>query len=94
MEWTDLTAYVGAAKGVIDLFKSASALLPKGENKDQIDREIRAAEEILKRGDAKLAKELGFKLCQCEYPPRPMLWREEQNAWVCQNPACNRRLTH
>jgi len=36
MEWTDLTAYVSAAKSVLDLFKSASALLPKGENKDEM----------------------------------------------------------
>ena len=91
MEWKDLTAYVGAAKASIDLLKDAYSLLPKGDKKDEIERNVRAAEEILKRSDAKLAKELGFMLCECEYPPRPMLWREKEKAWICQNPECGRK---
>jgi hypothetical protein len=92
MDWTDLTAYIGAAKSSLDMIKSAAALLPKGQNKDEIERNLRTAEDILKRSDAKLAKELGFSLCECEYPPRPMLWRDKEKAFVCQNPACGHRI--
>jgi hypothetical protein len=30
-------------------------------------------------------------MCQCTFPPQPMLWRQAEGAFVCQNPACGRR---
>ena len=50
---------------------------------------LREAEGSMKRADAKLAKELGLRLCDCEFPPNVMLWRETEKAHVC--PRCQRR---
>jgi hypothetical protein len=47
---------------------------------------------MLRRADAKLAKELGYELCQCEFPPRIMLWREGERSYVCTNAACVRKI--
>jgi len=48
------------------------------------------ADEILKRSDSKLAKELGYELCQCTYPPQIMLWDQKRQAYYCPNPDCGR----
>jgi hypothetical protein len=32
---------------------------------------------------AKTAKELGQPLCQCKFPPTPMVYRHEENIYVC-----------
>jgi hypothetical protein len=31
--------------------------------------------------DAKLAKELGFRLCQCVFPGVPMLWKKDMGKY-------------
>lgn len=66
-----------------DLLKSALGMMPKSAEKDAIETKIRAADEALKRADAKLAQELGYRLCQCTFPPQPMLWKQGLGAHVC-----------
>ena len=44
----------------------------------------------MKRSDAALAQKLGYNLCQCQFPPSIMLWRERQSAYVCQNAECGK----
>jgi hypothetical protein len=91
MDFSDLKTYFSLTKDVLELFKSTYALLPKGSARDEIERKISAAEEIMRRSDAKLAKELGYNLCQCRFPPEIMLWRQQEDAWVCQNGDCGAR---
>jgi hypothetical protein len=55
------------------LLKEALPLLPTGEKRDEAERQIAAAEEALRRSDAKLAQDLGYTLCQCTFPPQIML---------------------
>jgi hypothetical protein len=92
MEFVDIQGWVVAAKDTVDLLKSAAGLLPKGERRAEIDGKIGVAEETLKRSDAKLARELGFKLCDCTFPPQIMLWKEAEKAHACPNLACGRRM--
>jgi hypothetical protein len=89
---TEAGAWTVAAKSGIELLKSAWSLLPKGANKDAIAHKIEEAEQALERADAKLAKELGYKLCECTFPPKPMLWNEARKLFICQNPDCGRIL--
>ena len=91
VEFADIQGWVGLAKNTVDLLKSAAMLLPKGEKRTEIESQIGVAEEALKRSDAKLARELGLKLCDCTFPPQIMLWKEAENAHACPNPACGRR---
>jgi hypothetical protein len=92
VEYQDIQGWVGAAKGALDLVKSAWAMLPKGKNRDEIEAKIRSAEEGLARSDAKLARALGMQLCECTFPPQIMLWKEAEQAHVCPNSSCNRRM--
>lgn len=39
---------------------------------------------------AQTAQALGYRLCRCEFPPRPMLWSNARRVFVCQNPDCGR----
>lgn len=79
----EITEVIAAFKGAMDLLKAASSMLPKGQKKDEVDAKIIAAQEALKRADAELARNLGYKLCQCTFPPQIMLWQQAQSAHVC-----------
>ena len=70
----EITLFIEASKKAIDLFKDASALLPDSEAKTQINETITAAERELALSEAAMAKELGYQLCQCTFPPQIMLF--------------------
>lgn len=92
MEVKDLSEYFAAGKGAIELLKAAYAALPSGAQRDKIEAKVRTAEDMLNRSDAKLARDLGYRLCQCTFPPQIMLWREPDKAWVCRNEACGAKI--
>jgi hypothetical protein len=87
---TQASGWIIAGKSGLDLLRSAWALLPKSDEKDRIARKLEEAESALELSNAKLAKDLGFRLCQCQFPPKPMLWENARSAYVCQNVACGR----
>ncbi|HKH80278.1 MAG TPA: hypothetical protein VKA03_01450 [Methylovirgula sp.] len=89
MNYLDIKGWVDAAKDTISLLTAAKNALPKGEHRDDVEEKLHQAEESIKRADARLAKELGLKLCDCEFPPNVMLWRETEQTHVC--PHCGRR---
>jgi hypothetical protein len=91
MDFTDIKGWVDTAKDTLGLVKSAAALLPKSDKRAEIEGKIGAAEAAMKRSDAKLAHELGFKLCDCTFPPQIMLWKEPEKSHVCPSPACGRK---
>jgi hypothetical protein len=88
----DIAQYIHSAKDIIDLLKAAGGLLPKSEKRTEVEQKIAAAEDALKRADAALAQKLGFRLCQCTYPPQIMLWREREKITKCPNPECGRTI--
>lgn len=92
MEFKDLSEFMSAGKSALDLLKAAYGVLPKGVERDKIEAEIKRAEDLLSRSDAKLAKDLGYKICQCTFPPQVMLWRENDKAWVCPNADCGAKI--
>lgn len=85
--------WIAGGRAGLELLRSAWSLLPKGGDKDEIAAKLDEAEHALRACDAKLAKELGFRLCQCEFPPRPMLWNNRRRVYVCQNPGCRRTVS-
>ena len=86
-DWAgSISEWASTAKGVLDVMKSAASMLPQGENRDEVDRKIQQAQEMLARADAKLAKDLGGHLCQCDWPFKIMRWQAARSAYVC--PAC------
>lgn len=93
MQIQDLSEYIHLSKDALELLKSAYSILPTGKDKESALQKIAQAEALLKRADAKLAEDLGYRLCQCEFPPRPMLWKEKQKSYVCQNPDCGKTIS-
>jgi hypothetical protein len=64
--------------------------LPQGPKADAAQRQIEKAEVALKSSEAELAQTLGYRLCQCTWPPQIMLWREQEKLYRCQNPQCGK----
>lgn len=74
--------YIKAGTEAISLIKTLYPLLPT-QNREQVEAKIEAAERALKLADAKIWKDFGFKLHDCQYPP-PMMFREKSsNEHVC-----------
>lgn len=90
MDFTDLADYIRVSKDALDLLKGALSLMPKDAQRDEIERKLVAAEDALRRSDAQLAKELGYQLCKCTFPPQIMLWKQLQSRFACPNPECGR----
>ncbi len=82
--------WVAAGRAVVDLMRSASGLLPKGRDRSAIARRLDEAERALELSNAKLARELGYPLCRCVFPPKPMLWDNALGAFACREPGCGR----
>ncbi len=79
----ELGTWFETGKSAIDLLKSLFPLLPKGEQRETIEKRVAEAETALRKGDAELAKILGFRLCRCQFPPEIMLWRESEKTNIC-----------
>jgi hypothetical protein len=91
MDLTEIKGWLDTGKAAVELLKGAAVLLPKGDKRSEIEKNILAAENTLLGSDAKLAKELGMKLCDCRFPPHIMLWQEAEKAHFCPNHECGRK---
>lgn len=60
-------------KDAISVAKGAKDLLPSGEMKDAIGKSLGAAENATQLAEAQIAQALGYRLCQCTFPPQIML---------------------
>ena len=92
MNYTDVKEWFDLSKSALDLFKAAIPLLPKGRQRDEVEQKVKQAADLLTRSDAKLAKDLGYHLCECTFPPQPMLWREAAKEYRCQRPECGHAI--
>jgi len=84
--------FLAAGKAGLDLMRSALSLMPKGDDKDKIGAKLAEAERALQLSNAKLAQDLGYPLCRCVFPPKPMLWDKARGAFVCGEPGCGRAV--
>jgi hypothetical protein len=91
MDAQDFVNWRRTCQAAIVQLKNASVALPAGERRHDIEAKIKDAENVLARADAMLAKELGYRLHDCTYPPQIMLWKEAEQAHVCPNPECGHR---
>ena len=71
---TELNNFITLSKNLISTLKEIKTLLPDSEAKTQINETITAAERELALSEAAMAKELGYQLCQCTFPPQIMLF--------------------
>jgi hypothetical protein len=91
----DMTSAYEALKSALALFrdaisvaKGAKDLLPSGKDRDTVEQSLEAAERATKLAEAQVAKALGYRLCQCTFPPQIMLSKEyvgESERFECPN---------
>jgi hypothetical protein len=62
-----------AIRTALGAVKDAQDALPAGEKKEAAARALDGAETQIRLGEAQIAKALGYPLCQCRFPPTPML---------------------
>ncbi len=79
-----------AGRAILDLMRATRALLPKARDRDPIAQRLDEATQALKLSNAKRARDLGYPLCRCAFPPKPMPWDNAQRAFACREPGCGR----
>jgi hypothetical protein len=79
---TSWGSWLTAAKTLLDIFKGLKAEFPKGSKADEVQTQIELAEDALQKSEAELAKNLGYQLCKCTFPPQIMLWNKYAKANV------------
>ena len=84
------TGWISAGKSGLDLLRVAFELLPRNADRERLVRALNEFERSLELANAKLANELGYPLCRCVFPPKPMLWDAARAAFLCQNGDCGR----
>jgi hypothetical protein len=89
----DVIQYLTAAKTALEVIKGAATLLPKSSKSEEVREQIERAEKALKTSEGAAAKDLGYKICQCTFPPQIMLWKETERAHICPNSTCGRKVT-
>jgi hypothetical protein len=90
---------IGLATDVLKLFKGLRDWLPKGKERDQIESKVADAEKQFALAESQIALGLGYRLCQCTFPPQKMLKAPgsgDRNEVLCQKcgahfPPRNRR---
>ncbi len=78
-----ITDLLKIAKSAIELGKSTLAHLPNSKERVQAEKELEYMEKELKVVEPNLAKELGYQLCYCTYPPQIMLYNHAIGANIC-----------
>jgi len=68
MDVTAITAGLTLVNKGLQTIKGLLGLLPD-EKKTAISNELEQAEQNLKIGEAQIAQGLGYKICQCTWPP-------------------------
>ncbi len=78
---TEIGDYIRASKDVLDMLKTMSGVLPKGQQHDAAAKQLATAERALQASEAQLAKALDYNLCQCTFPPQIMLQVGRHAVW-------------
>jgi len=84
------TGWVALGRLGLELLRSAFSLVPRSASDARCPRAPCGSANRPALLDAKLAMDLGYRLCRCRFPPTPMLWDNARHAFVCQNPDCAR----
>lgn len=83
MDASGVTQFIVLAKGVLDLYKQIKDSVPKGPQKEALEKSIAQAERALRVSEVKIAEELDYNLCRCTFPPQIML-QDKANVWTCE----------
>ncbi len=88
----EIVDYAELVRHAIREVKAASHDIP-AERREAVEEIIKRAEEMLAIARSKSAKELGFQLHDCKYPPALMFWNEAEKVRICENCGHTRSAT-
>ena len=72
-------------RGALGVWRDIRGALPEGGQKEAVTRALEKSEEQLQIAEAQIAKGLGYSLCECAFPPIPMLtvgWMNGRGAGI------------
>jgi hypothetical protein len=94
MELNEVLGYIQASKGVLDILRTLGGLLPTGPGADAAQQRLGQAEKALRAAEVQLAHSLGYRLCQCTFPPQIMLskgYHHTHNLELFTCPTCGKQ---
>ena len=71
-ELKTLSEGINALRSLVSTIKSIIEMLPK-KDKEKASQQLAEVEEKLQVAQAQIAKNLGYELCRCTWPPQIML---------------------
>jgi len=86
MDISSIAGVITAGKELVALLREFKALLPDSEKAAELVKRLEDAERKLQEQQALTAKDLGYQLCQCTYPPQIMLFKRKTRSYEC--PLC------
>ncbi len=90
LELKSLSEGIAILSSLVTTVKSVIDMLPKKE-KEAALRQLAEAEEKFKIAQTQIAKELGYEICRCTWPPQIMLHAgEAEYGEKFRCPACGR----
>ena len=70
-------------KEAISAMKALQKLFPNSKEKEAATKLLDQAEKSFKIAETEAAKELGYMLCRCTWPPQIMVDKGGRNKWQC-----------
>lgn len=90
------TKGLATIKSAVESLKAAKDPLPVGETKTAITQKIEEVEHAIQLANAEMGQSLGYKLCQCTWPPqvmRSLSYSEEFHTEEVKCPNCGNVLS-
>ncbi len=85
----ELSEALALAKAAISGLKEVLPLIRGKQDRGRIEKALEQAEKAFEIAEGKAAKELGYQLCLCTFPPQIMLLKPNKKGdrqWKC--PKC------
>ncbi len=60
-------------RSAFGMWSDIRSAMPEGRQREEVTRALEQSEQQFKIAEAQIAKGLGYTLCECEFPPTPML---------------------
>jgi len=84
MNLPDIATALSLGKSALDILKQLKDLLPDGPKKEEAIAKLEQAEKDLQTAQARTAKDLGYQLCECTFPPQIVLLKDgEKRCSLC-----------
>lgn len=69
MNDSDPASWVYIADKAVSILRGAKDLLPKSKDQEELQKALQEADEKLQLARAMQAADLGYDICECDFPP-------------------------